>query len=113
MYPSFIEDADGEEIEYPISIVKEQSGETVHFLDMEMVQSKVNLVSQIRTYDKRDHMAMLRVAEYDHRPQIPQKCRNQIATVDKYSICYKSLPTSSVCNKMCGDPIILLRSTSK
>ena len=86
MYPSFIEDADGEEIEYPISIVKEQSGETVHFLDMEMVQSKVNLVSQIRTYDKRDHMAMLRVAEYDHRPQIPQKCRNQIVTVDKYSI---------------------------
>ena len=39
MYPSFIEDADGEEIENPISIVKEQSGETVHFLDMEIVQS--------------------------------------------------------------------------
>ena len=42
MYPSFIEDADGEEIENPISIVKGQSGQTVHFLDMETVQ--INLV---------------------------------------------------------------------
>ena len=51
MYPSFIEDADGEEIENPISIVKEQSRETVHFLDMEIVQSKPG-VSQIIMYDK-------------------------------------------------------------
>ena len=58
MYPSFIEDADGEEKENPISIIKEQSGETVHFLDMEIVQSKPG-VSQIRMYDKRDHMATL------------------------------------------------------
>ena len=64
MYPSFTEDADCEEIENPISIVKEQSGETVHFVDMEMVQSKPG-VSQIRTYDKRDHMPTL--AEYHHR----------------------------------------------
>ena len=56
MYPSFIEDADGEEIENPISIVKEQSGETVYFLDMEIVQS-IPGVSQIRMYDKRNHMA--------------------------------------------------------
>ena len=40
MYPSFMGDADGEEIENPISIAKEQSGETVHFLDREIVQSK-------------------------------------------------------------------------
>ena len=51
MYPSFTEDADCEEIENPISIVKEQSRETVHFLDMEIVQSKPG-VSQIRMYDK-------------------------------------------------------------
>ena len=61
MYPSLIEDADGEEIENLISIVKEQSGEIVHFLDMEIVQSKPG-VPQIRMYDKRDHMATL--AEY-------------------------------------------------
>ena len=42
MYPSFIEDADGEEIENPISVIKEQSGETVHFLTW--IYSKVNLV---------------------------------------------------------------------
>ena len=56
MCPSFIEDADGEKIENPISIVKEQSGETVHFLDMEIVQSKPG-VSQIIMYDKLDHMS--------------------------------------------------------
>ena len=61
MYPSFVEDADGEEIENPISIVKEQSGKTVNFLDMQIVQSKPG-VSQIRMYDKRDHMSTL--AEY-------------------------------------------------
>ena len=67
MYPSFMEDADGEEIENPISIVKEQSGETVHFLDMEIVRSKPG-VSQIRMYDKRDHMAKL--AEYRRYPHV-------------------------------------------
>ena len=67
MYPSFIEDADGEEIENPISIIKEQSGETVHFLDMEIVQSKPG-VSQIRMYDKRDHMETL--AEYRRYPHV-------------------------------------------
>ena len=46
MYPSFIEDADGEEIENPISIVKEQSGETAHFLDMEIVQSEPGVSNQ-------------------------------------------------------------------
>ena len=67
MYPSFIEDADGEEKENPISIIKEQSGETVHFLDMEIVQSKPG-VSQIRMYDKRDHMETL--AEYRRYPHV-------------------------------------------
>ena len=65
MYPSVIEDTDGEEIENLISIVKEQSGETVHFLDMDIVQSEPG-VSQIRMYDKRDHMATL--AEYRRYP---------------------------------------------
>ena len=61
----FIEDADGE-IENPICIVKEQSGETVHFLDMKIVQSKPG-VSLIRMYDERDHMATL-LAEYRRYP---------------------------------------------
>ena len=49
------------------SIIKEQSGETVHFLDMEIVQSKPG-VSQIRMYDKRDHMETL--AEYRRYPHV-------------------------------------------
>ena len=67
MYPSCIEDDDGEEMENPISIVKEQSGEAVHFLDMEIVQSKPG-VSQIRMYDKRNHTATL--AEYRRYPHV-------------------------------------------
>ena len=94
MYPSFIEDADGEE-ENPISIVKEQSGETAHFLDMKIVQSKLG-VPQIRMYDKRDHMATL--AEYRRYPHVETR-------LSELYICCTSLPTLSVCNKMYGDPI--------
>ena len=67
MYPSFMGDADGEEIENPISIAKEQSGETVHFLDREIVQSKPG-VSKIWMCDTRDHMATL--AEYRRYPHV-------------------------------------------
>ena len=34
MYPVYVEDVDGEEIENPVSIVKEQAGSSVHFLDI-------------------------------------------------------------------------------
>ena len=51
MHPSFIEDAAGEERENPTSIDKEQSGETVHFLDIELVLLRKPGVSQIRMYD--------------------------------------------------------------
>ena len=95
MYPSFTEDADREEMENPISIVKERSGETVHFLDMEIVQSKPG-VSQIRMYDKRDHMATF--AEYRRYPHVE-------ARLSQSCIRYTSLPNLSVCNKMYGDPI--------
>ena len=98
MYPSFIQDADGEEIENPISIIKEQSGETVHFLDMEIVQSKPG-VSQIRMYDKRDHMETL--AEYRRYPHVETRLSQSCI----YATRYTSLPTLSVCNKVYGDPI--------
>ena len=67
MYPSFMEDADGEEMQNPTSIVLKEPGETVHFLDMEIVQSKPG-VSQIRMYDQRDHKATL--AEYRRYPHV-------------------------------------------
>ena len=67
LYPSSMKNRD-EEIENPISIVNEKSGETAeHFLDMEIVQSKPD-VSQIRMCDKRDHMATL--AEYRRYPHV-------------------------------------------
>ena len=74
MYPS-LKDADGEETENPVSIAKEQSGETVHFLDVEIVQSKPG-VSQIRMYDKRDHVATL--AEYRRYPHVEPDCHRAV-----------------------------------
>ena len=58
MYPVYVEDVDGEEIENLVSIVKEQAGSTVHFLDMEISQSTPG-DSPIKMYDKRDHMGTL------------------------------------------------------
>ena len=58
MYPLYVKDVNGEEIDNPISIIKEQTGDTVHFLDMEILQS-IPGVSQIKMYDKRDHMETL------------------------------------------------------
>ena len=36
MYPVYVEDVDGKEVENHVSIVEEQAGGTVHFLDMEI-----------------------------------------------------------------------------
>ena len=58
IYPTYIENVDGEEIENPASIIKQQDGSTVHFLDMEMLR-RTSGVSQINMYDKRDHMGTL------------------------------------------------------
>ena len=56
MYPVYVEDVfDGEAIENPVSIVKEPAGSTIHFLDMDILQSTPG-VSQIKMYDKREHM---------------------------------------------------------
>ena len=64
----YVEDVDGEEIENPVvDIVKEQAGSSVHFLDMEILQSTPG-VSQIKIYDKRDHMGTLE--DYRRYPHI-------------------------------------------
>ena len=51
MYPVYVDD--GEEIHKPVSIVKEQARSTVHFLNMEILQSTPG-VSQIKIYDNRE-----------------------------------------------------------
>lgn len=38
MYPSYVISVDGHEMENPVSITKEQTGEKAHFLDMEISQ---------------------------------------------------------------------------
>ena len=58
MYPVYVEDVDGGEIENPVSIVKEQAGSSLHFLEMEILQSTPG-ASQINVYDKQDDMGTL------------------------------------------------------
>ena len=70
MYPVYVEDVDREEIENPVSIVKEPAGSTVHFLDMEILQSTPG-VSQIKMYDKRDQMGTVE----DYRKYPPRETR--------------------------------------
>ena len=67
MHPEHILDDEGEQVANPVSITKEQRGQTVHFLDMEVLQSTPG-VSQIRMYDERDHIATLK--QYRRYPHI-------------------------------------------
>ena len=75
MYPEHILNDQGEQVANPVSITKEQRGQTVHFLDMEILQSTPG-VSQIRMYDKRDHMATLKqYRRYPHiETRLSKKC---------------------------------------
>ena len=58
---------EGEQVANPVSITKEQRGQTVHFLDMEILRSTPG-VSQSRMHDKRDHMETLK--QYRRYPHI-------------------------------------------
>lgn len=59
MYPSHVRDAEGNQVPSPISITKEQAGDTVHFLDMRFLQPKPG-TTEIQMYDKREHMESLK-----------------------------------------------------
>ena len=67
MYPLHVRDFDGNMIANPVSIIRDQQGPRVHFLDMEIVQHRPGK-SEIRMYDKRDHMPTL--AKYRKFPHI-------------------------------------------
>ena len=75
MYPEHTLDDEGEQVANPVFITKEQRGQTVHFLDMEILQSTPG-VSQIRMYDKRDHMETLKqYRRYRHiETRLSKKC---------------------------------------
>lgn len=59
MYPSHVLDGNGNQIASPISIIREQTGHAVHFLDMQFEQN-VPGVTEVQMYDKRDHMESLK-----------------------------------------------------
>ena len=80
----YVKDVDGEERENPLSIVKEQAGSSVHFLDMEILQS-THGVSQIKVHDKRDDVGTLE--DYRKYPRIETRLSNSC----KYATLYCQL----------------------
>ena len=69
-YPEHILDDEGEQVAHPVSITEEQRVQTVHFLNVEILQSTPG-VSQIRVYDKRDHIETLK--QYRGYPHIENR----------------------------------------
>ena len=55
MYPTTVREFDGSVRSSPISIVREQMGPSVHFLDMEIIQPLPG-ACEVKMYDKRDNM---------------------------------------------------------
>ena len=58
MYPTTVREFDGSVRPSPISIVREQIGPSVHFLDMEIIQPLPG-VCEVKIYDKRDNMPII------------------------------------------------------
>ena len=58
VYPTTIRELDGSVRPSPISIVRDQLGPSIHFLDMEIVQLRPG-TCEVKMYDKRDNMPTL------------------------------------------------------
>ena len=84
MYPTTVRDFDGSVRPSPISIVREQIGPSVHFLDMEIIQPLPG-VCEVKMYDKRDNMPTL--ASYRKFPHI----ETTIAIRCKYAVLHSQL----------------------
>ena len=84
MYPTTVRDFDGSVRPSPISIVREQIGPSVHFLDMEIIQPFPG-VCEVKMYDKRDNMPTL--ASYRKFPHI----ETTIAIRCKYAVLHSQL----------------------
>ena len=67
MYPTAVREFDGSVRPSPISIVREQIGPSVHFLDMEIIQPLPG-ACEVKMYDKCDNMPTL--ASYRKLPHI-------------------------------------------
>ena len=84
MFPSTVREFDGSVRPSPISIVREQVGPSIHFLDMEIIQLLPGVCS-VKMYDKRDNMPTL--ASYRRLPHI----ETTISVRCKYAVLHSQL----------------------
>ena len=84
MYPTTVREFDGSVRPSPISIVREQIGPSVHFLDMEIIQPLPG-ACEVKMHDKRDNMPAL--ASYRKFPHI----ETTISVRCKYAILHSQL----------------------
>ena len=84
MYPSTVLDFDGNVRPSPISIVRDQQGPNVHFLDMKIMQLSPR-ICDVKMYDKRDSMPAL--ASYRKFPHI----ETTVSTSCKYAVFHSQL----------------------
>ena len=84
MYPTTVREFDGSVRTSPLSIVREQIGPTIHFLDMEIIQPRPG-VCEVKLYDKRDSMTSL--ASYRRFPHM----ETTISVRCKYAVLHRQL----------------------
>ena len=84
MYPITVLDFDGNVRPSPISIVQDQQGPNVHFLDMQIMQLYPG-IGDVKMYDKRDSMPAL--ASYRKFPHI----ETTVSTSCKYAVFHSQL----------------------
>ena len=84
MYPTMVREFHGSVRPSPISIVHEQVGPSIHFLDMEIIQLLPGVCS-VKIYDKRDNMPTL--ASYRRFPHI----ETTISVRRKYAVLHSQL----------------------
>ena len=84
MYPTTVLDFNGNVRPSPISIVQDQQGPSVHFLDMQIMQLSPG-ICDVKMYDKRDSMPAL--ASYRKFPHI----ETTVSTSCKYAVLHSQL----------------------
>ena len=84
MYPTTVREFDGSVRPSPISIVREQIGPSVHFLDVEIIQPLPG-ACEVKMYDKRDNIPTL--ASYRKFPHI----ETTISVRCKYAVLHSQL----------------------
>ena len=86
MYPTTVLDFDGNVRPSPISIVQDQQGPSVHFLDMQIMQMSPGSCD-VKMYDKRDRDSMPALASYRKFPHI----ETTVSTSCKYAVLHSQL----------------------